>query len=189
MAKEKSTKESENEIKYDTHYIATFANNTRVLKETQRLLAEPVEGVIAKTQAENIRYFSVAIQGPQGSPYAGGLFRLELFLPAEYPVKPPRVRFLTRIYHPNIDSLGRICLDILYDNWSPILQIRTIIMGIQDLLSTPNPNDSFPPRIIRRVGEEQKLDTSVTISETWEANEREAVERARDWTKRFASNG
>lgn len=45
--------------------------------------------------------------------YVGGLFRLELFLPGEYPMGPPKVRFLTKIYHPNIDRLGRICLDIL----------------------------------------------------------------------------
>ena len=53
------------------------------------------------------------IRGPQDSPYEGGVFELELFLPEEYPMAAPKVRFLTKIYHPNIDSLGRICLDIL----------------------------------------------------------------------------
>ena len=180
------------EIKYDTHYIATYANNTRILKETQRLLAEPVEGVKCVTQAENIRYFSIAMNiKSKGSPYDGGLFRLELFVPAEYPIKPPRVRFLTRIYHPNIDSLGRICLDILHDNWSPVLQIRTIITSIQDLLSRPDPDDPFPPRRIHKVEGESKVDTStsVTIAEHWKSNEHEAIERAKDWTRRFASNG
>ena len=54
---------------------------------------------------------------------------------------PPKVRFLTRIYHPNIDKLGRICLDILKDKWSPALQIRTVLLSIQALLSAPNPDD------------------------------------------------
>lgn len=66
---------------------------------------------------------------------------LELFLPAEYPMAPPKVRFLTRIYHPNVDKLGRICLDILKDKWSPALQIRTVLLSIQALLSAPNPDD------------------------------------------------
>lgn len=52
---------------------------------------------------------------------------------------PPKVRFLTKIYHPNIDKLGRICLDILKDKWSPALQIRTVLLSIQALLSAPNP--------------------------------------------------
>lgn len=72
---------------------------------------------------------------------ADGIFKLELFLPADYPMAPPKVRFLTRIYHPNIDKLGRICLDILKDKWSPALQIRTVLLSIQALLSAPNPDD------------------------------------------------
>ena len=44
---------------------------------------------------------------------AGGVFKLELFLPDDYPMTPPKIRFLTKIFHPNVDKLGRICLDVL----------------------------------------------------------------------------
>ncbi len=73
----------------------------------------------------------------------GGIFKLELFLTEEYPMAPPKVRFLTKIYHPNIDKLGRICLDILKDKWSPALQIRTVLLSIQALLSAPNPDGTY----------------------------------------------
>eukprot|EP01018_Ginkgo_biloba_P012688 Gb_28267 [translate_table: standard] len=76
----------------------------------------------------------------------------------------PKVRFLTKIYHPNIDKLGRICLDILKDKWSPALQIRTVLLSIQALLSAPNPDDPL----------------SDNIAKHWKANEVEAVETGED---------
>lgn len=63
--------------------------------------------------AENPRHFDIKIDGPENSAYYGGVFKLELFLPKDYPMVPPKVHFLTKIYHPNIDRFGRICLDIL----------------------------------------------------------------------------
>jgi ubiquitin-conjugating enzyme E2 N len=89
----------------------------------------------------------------------GGTFRLELFLTGEYPMGAPKVRFLTKIYHPNVDRLGRICLDILKDKWSPALQIRTVLLSIQALLSAPNPDDP--------------LDN--TVAEMWKTNEPQAL--------------
>ena len=134
------------------------------------MLAEPVPGISAVPYADNLRYFNVAIEGPQDSPYQSGVFQLELFLPAEYPMAPPKVRFLTRIYHPNVDKLGRICLDILKDKWSPALQIRTVLLSIQALLSAPNPDDP--------------LDNGV--ADMWKNNEAEALRLAREWTVNHA---
>lgn len=84
---------------------------------------------------------SAVLRRPSPPPATGGIFKLELFLPEDYPMAPPKVRFLTKMFHPNIDKLGRICLDILKDKWSPALQIRTVLLSIQALLSAPNPDD------------------------------------------------
>lgn len=100
---------------------ADHPTNLGHLKETERLVADPAPGISAAPHEDNLRYFDVTIQGPDGSPFASmyhplpqfppcltralsadGVFRLELFLPEEYPMAPPKVRFLTKIYHPNI---------------------------------------------------------------------------------------
>uniref|UniRef100_A0A8C8WZF0 UBC core domain-containing protein n=1 Tax=Panthera leo TaxID=9689 RepID=A0A8C8WZF0_PANLE len=63
----------------------------RIIKETQRLLAEPVPGIKAEPDESNARYFHVVIAGPQDSPFEGGTFKLELFLPEEYPMAAPKI--------------------------------------------------------------------------------------------------
>jgi ubiquitin-conjugating enzyme E2 N len=80
------------------------------------------------------------------------------------------VRFLTKIYHPNIDKLGRICLDILKDQWSPALQIRTVLLSIQALLSSPNPDDPL----------------ANDVAYTWKTRTSEAIIKAKDWTRIYA---
>ena len=85
----------------------------RILKETERLVSDSPPGIIAVPTEDNLRHFDILIDGPDQSAYAGGKFKLELFLPEEYPMVAPKVRFLTKIYHPNIDRLGRICMDTL----------------------------------------------------------------------------
>lgn len=61
-------------------------------------------GISANPDPNNCRYFHIMLTGPAGTCYEGGLYRLELFLPEQYPMEPPKVRFLTKIYHPNIVS-------------------------------------------------------------------------------------
>ncbi|XP_072597387.1 ubiquitin-conjugating enzyme E2 N-like [Vulpes vulpes] len=142
------------------------------IKETQRLLAEPVPGIKAEPDESNTRYFHVVIAGPtMDSPFEGGTFKLELFLSKEYPMAAPKVHFMTKIYHPNVGKLARLCLDILKDKWSPALQIRTVLLSIQALLSAPNPDDLLANDVA-----EQKT------------NKAQAIETARAWTRLYAMN-
>ncbi|CDH13055.1 Ubiquitin-conjugating enzyme E2 13 [Zygosaccharomyces bailii ISA1307] len=142
----------------------------RIIKETERLVSDPVPGISAEPHEDNLRYFAVTIEGPKESPYEDGIFNLELFLPDDYPMEAPKVRFLTKIYHPNIDRLGRICLDVLKTNWSPALQIRTVLLSIQALLASPNPNDPL----------------ANDVAEDWIKNEEMAIRKAREWTRLYA---
>ena len=144
----------------------------RIVKETQRLLKDPPPGIMVLPDEQNQRYFSVIIQGPQQSPYEYGVFKLELFLPEEYPMAAPKVRFLTKIYHPNIDKLGRICLDVLKDKWSPALQIGTVLISIQALLSAPNPDDPLADE----------------VAKAWKDNEAQAIGTAQEWTQKYAQD-
>ncbi|KAJ1835576.1 ubiquitin-conjugating enzyme E2 N [Coemansia sp. RSA 2706] len=143
----------------------------RIMKEVERLSRDPVPGIQVDMIGGNIRYFDVGMAGPSQSPYEGGLFKLELFLPEDYPMSPPKVRFLTKMYHPNIDKLGRICLDILKDKWSPALQIRTVLLSIQALLSAPNPDDPL----------------ANDVAEQWKTNEKHAIQTASEWTIKYAA--
>ncbi|XP_043315964.1 ubiquitin-conjugating enzyme E2 N-like [Cervus elaphus] len=119
----------------------------RVIKETQSLLAEPVPGIKAELDESNAHYFHVLVAGPQDSAFERGTFELELFLPEEYPMVAPKVRFMTKIYHPNVDKLGRVSLDIL-KKWSLVLKIRTVLPSIRALLNAPNPDDSLANDVV-----------------------------------------
>uniref|UniRef100_A0A668S2Y6 E2 ubiquitin-conjugating enzyme n=1 Tax=Oreochromis aureus TaxID=47969 RepID=A0A668S2Y6_OREAU len=80
-------------------------------------------------------------------PYHGGVFFLSVHFPTDYPFKPPKVAFTTKIYHPNINSNGSICLDILRSQWSPALTVSKVLLSICSLLCDPNPDDPLVPDI------------------------------------------
>lgn len=143
----------------------------RILKEKTQLSQDPPANCSAgPVDDDDITRWSATIMGPEDSPYAGGLFYLKIKFPDNYPYAPPKIQFTTRIYHPNINSRGGICLDILKDAWTPALTISKVLLSICALLTDPNPDDPL-------VGE---------IADLY-VNDREAYEaRAREYTERYA---
>merc|ERR1711871_1667149 len=108
--------------------------------------------------------------GPGESPYEGGVFFLSIKFPADYPFKPPKVTFTTRIYHPNINASGGICIDILKDNWSPALTVLKVLLSVCSLLTDPNPDDPLVTDIARIYKEDKP-----TYDRT-----------AAEWTRKYA---
>ncbi|GAB1301575.1 Ubiquitin-conjugating enzyme E2 D2 [Apodemus speciosus] len=93
----------------------------RIHKELNDLARDPPAQCSAGPVGDDMFHWQATIMGPNDSPYQGGVFFLTIHFPTDYPFKPPKVAFTTRIYHPNINSNGSICLDILRSQWSPAL--------------------------------------------------------------------
>lgn len=143
----------------------------RIQRELTELKKDAPESCSAGPIGENLYQWEGMIMGPSDSPFAGGIFALEIHFPSDYPFKPPKVLFKTKIYHPNIHPNGHICLDILKDQWSPALTIAKVLLSICSLLTDPNPNDPLCPEIAKE----------------YVNNRVEYEEKARNWTVTYAT--
>jgi ubiquitin-conjugating enzyme E2 D/E len=143
----------------------------RIVKELKELEQDPPAGCSAgPDNDQDIYKWTATLLGPDDTPYAGGVFNLVIQFPTDYPFKPPKVAFTTKIYHPNINAQGGICLDILKDQWSPALGIAKVLLSISSLLADANPKDPLVPEIAR----------------IYESNREEFNRTAREWTLQFA---
>ena len=118
-----------------------------IQKELSDIQYNNISNISAGPKNDNIMEWDASIIGPDNTPYSGGIFKLEIIFTNDYPYKPPKIRFITKINHPNINENGSICLDILKDQWSPALTIDKVLLSICSLLSDPNPNDPLVPEI------------------------------------------
>jgi len=118
----------------------------------------------------DLKFWEATIIGPSDSPYQGGAFFLDIEFEYDYPFRPPRVIFVTRIYHPNVHRSGSICLDILRDQWTPFISINKILLQISYLMKNPNPDNAVEPE----------------IAQVFKYNKAQYIETAKEWTKKYA---
>ncbi|KAI1613721.1 putative glutaryl-CoA dehydrogenase [Exophiala viscosa] len=131
---------------------------------------DPPSSCSAGPMGDDLFHWQATIMGPSDSPFQGGVFFLSIHFPTDYPFKPPKVNFTTRIYHPNINSNGSICLDILRDQWSPALTISKVLLSICSMLTDPNPDDPLVPE----------------IAHVYKTDRARYEATAREWTRKFA---
>ncbi|EDO16997.1 hypothetical protein Kpol_1065p12 [Vanderwaltozyma polyspora DSM 70294] len=111
----------------------------RLHNELVQLIMSPTPGLSAfPDHEENLTKWSGTITGPDDSPYAGLRFKISLTFPDRYPYEPPKVKFVSPMWHPNVDLSGNICLDVLKEKWSAVYNVQTILLSLQALLGEPN---------------------------------------------------
>jgi len=143
----------------------------RIKKELTEIMLDPPCGCTAGPKGDNIYEWAATIAGPKDSPYEGGTFYIDITFCDDYPFKPPKVTFRTRIYHCNINSHGAICLDTLKNNWSPALTTSKVLLSICSLLTDANPYDPLVSDIAQQFIHDR--------------SEHDRI--AKEWTARYAS--
>ena len=143
----------------------------RLQKEFKEFTDNPPENCEGGPENENDLFkWQLTLMGPSDSPYDGGLFNLTVEFPKDYPFKPPKCVFQTKVYHPNVNANGSICLGILKDEWSPKLNINEVVKGILHLMVEPNPGDPLVPEIATEYVE----------------NREQYNKTAAEWTQKYA---
>ncbi|KAL2540854.1 Constitutive photomorphogenesis protein 10 [Abeliophyllum distichum] len=146
------------------------ASGKRIQKEMSELSIDPPPDCSAGPKGDNLYHWVATIFGPPGTPYEGGIFFLDITFPSDYPFKPPKVVFKTRIYHCNVDSDGNVSLDILKDGWSPALTISKVLLALRSIFTNPAPYKPLVPG----------------IAHLYLADRVKHDELAAEWTLRFA---
>ncbi|KAJ9455638.1 Ubiquitin conjugating enzyme E2 B [Diplonema papillatum] len=147
-----------------------MAAEKRLLKELRESRSEPDEAIAIVATEEDIRNWEARIQGPEGSPYQGGVFVVSIEVPPDYPFKMPSFRFKTRVYHPSITKeTGEVCEEAL-GCWKPSIKIIDVLRQLRELLNSPRPENPVEPEIAHQLSTDKA------------AFDREAV----SWTKTHA---
>ncbi|KAF4626495.1 hypothetical protein G7Y89_g11667 [Cudoniella acicularis] len=150
------------------------SSQKRISKELAEVTTNPPAGItVSLVDEANVHNWNIVMDGPEGSPYAGGKFKLLLVLPTDYPFKPPKINFKTRIWHPNVtfDEHGSMCVGILKpEAWKPSSKIMSVLTATQQLLIEPVPDDAL----------------EANAAEKFKNNRAEFNKEAKEWTKKYA---
>jgi len=116
---------------------------------------DPVEGIDAAPLDGDLYHWQAMIDGPEGTPYDGGIFTIDIVFPPEYPFKAPKVKFETRIYHPNVKTdSGEICADLIQNGWAPTLNLRHVLCTIQQVMKEPNSDSPLEASIAAELSDD-----------------------------------
>ena len=114
----------------------------RVNKEIADCKNDKASKISIELVDDNPFHLCGSFPGPEDTPYQGGVYQVDIVIPDGYPFQPVKMKFITKVYHPNVSSAsGAICLDILKDAWSPVLTLKSTLISLQSLLCSPEPDD------------------------------------------------
>lgn len=149
----------------------------RLMRELDKMSKHPPTGICVTPKDDNLKILEANILGPDDSPYKNGVFNLEIAIPDNYPFFPPSIKFNTKVYHPNIDDEGRICLDLIKTppkgRWRPTIGLEGLLVAIRMLLQTPNPDDPL----------------MAEIAEEFQCNRKEFDRKVMDYVEKYAKGG
>jgi ubiquitin-conjugating enzyme (huntingtin interacting protein 2) len=121
-----------------------MSSGGRIKKEIEDLKRDTSSGIIVETDPKNPSHLKGTLRGPDDTPYARGTFEVDIIIPDDYPFCPPKMKFITKVWHPNVSSqTGAICLDILKDQWSPALTMKTVMISLQALMCKPGEMNTY----------------------------------------------
>eukprot|EP01083_Nonionella_stella_P023457 64908_1 len=119
----------------------------RLTKEYKKINEDPPDYISLAPKGDDLYEWEASIIGPDDSPYEDGAFALDITIPRDYPFHPPKLRFVTKVYHCNVNEKGNISLDILRDTWTPKSTIVKVLEAIRLMLTNPNPEYNYVPQV------------------------------------------
>jgi ubiquitin-conjugating enzyme E2 D/E len=142
----------------------------RITKELKDLGERTQGDISASPTGDNMFKLQATITGPEKTPYANGVFFVDVEFPNNYPFAPMKMKFTTKIYHPNVEESGKFCMSELKDDWKPAFTLTSILELLRGLLSTP------------RLEEPLRAD----LATQYKSKKSEFDKTAAEWTKKYA---